>query len=89
MTIMTNYQINDKSKFSFGKKITDVKDLDFQFTETYNNGICQNCGFESTNKITYHIIKLLEIDEGKYYVGYSDKGHILQIDAEKIKELMK
>ena len=86
---MNKYKKGDKSKFSFGKKITDVKKTNFEYKEIRSFGVCPNCGHNLLEEFTYNIIELLEIDNGDYYVGYSDAGHTLKIDKDKIKELLK
>jgi len=80
------YKIGDKSKFSFamGKIITDVKNVDFEYTIKSIFGNCPHCGklLDSSEKV--RITRLLSIDDAKYYIGYSDKGHTLKMEKEDI-----
>lgn len=86
-----NYKIGDKSKFSFskGQPITDVRDISFEFIIESTFGVCPKCGEQLGKKQTFRIIKLVSINNGEHFVGYSDKGHTLKIDKKDIsKELI-
>jgi len=83
---MVNHKIGDKSKFSFamGKIITDVKNVDFEFTIESTFGVCPECGVQLGKKQTFRIIELISISNGEHFIGYSDKGHTLKIDKKDI-----
>ena len=80
-----NYEIEDKSKFAFGNIITDAKaNIDFEYIEESQIGVCPYCGKALGKKQIFKIIELISIDNGKHFVGYSDKGHTLKIDKKYI-----
>ncbi len=82
------FQKGDKSKFSFafGKEISDSKEVDFNLTIASTRGVCPNCGIQLGQEQTFKIVELISIDNGKHFVGYSDKGHTLKIDISNIPE---
>ena len=67
-----------------GKTISDIQDVDFEYTINSVNGNCPNCGFLLDSSNTVRITKLLSIDNAKHYVGYSDEGHTLRIDKKDV-----
>jgi len=79
-------KVGDKSKFSFarGKPITDVRDVKFKYIIESTFGVCPKCGEQLGKKQTFKIVKLISIDNGKHFVGYSDQGHTLKIDKGNI-----
>ncbi len=81
-----NLKVGDKSKFSFskGEIITDVKDVDFEYVVESTFGVCPACGHQLGKRQTFKITKLISINTGEYFVGYSDKGHTLRIDKKDI-----
>lgn len=83
---MANYKIGDKTKFAFamGKTISDVQDVDFEYTINSVIGRCTNCGELLINNKAVRITKLISIDDAKHYVGYSDERHTLKLDREDI-----
>ena len=83
-----NLKIGDKSKFSFarGKPITDVQDVDFPFIIESTFGVCPECGHQLGKRQTFKIIKLVSINNGEHFVGYSNMGHTLKIPKENIPE---
>jgi ssDNA-binding Zn-finger/Zn-ribbon topoisomerase 1 len=81
-------KIGDKTKFTFAKekKITDIKNVDFEYIIESTFGVCPNCGHQLGKRQTFKIIKLVIIGNKEYFVGYSNKGHTLKLEKENIPE---
>ena len=81
-----DHEVGEKSNFSFsnGKPITDVRDVDFEYIIESTFGVCPECGVQLGKKQTFKIIKLIAINNGEHFVGYSDKKHTLKIDKKDI-----
>jgi len=84
-----HHKVGDISKFAFatGKKITAVKNVDFEYIEEHTFGICPKCGEQLSKRQTFKIIELVSINNGEHYIGYSDQGHTLRILKEYIDAL--
>ncbi len=86
------YKMGDKVKFgfAFGKKITGIKnDINFNYIETVNKGVCPHCGKTLSQAKTYKIICVIEIDNGKFYMGYSEDKKILRLPEDQLAGLFK
>ena len=81
-----NYKIGDKSKFSFamGKAVSNIQNVDFEYTIKSIIGVCPNCGEKLGTSTIVRIVKLLSIDDAKHYIGYSRNGHTLKLEKEDI-----
>jgi hypothetical protein len=87
-------KVGELKKFSFGNFLVmnEIIPKDFKYEEIRNKIVCPHCAMEFGENITYNIVKVFELKGIRCpdaYVGISDKGHILKLPEDQIKELIK